>query len=111
MARKSDGEKIDELQVITAALNQQMLTLSKKLDELSTVVANLAQTVSDLRREFEKEMALVKSDIAELKRWRDAQQKDRDEWHRRFWAFGPNVLGAIISGVIAAAVAYWVSRS
>ena len=103
MARKSDGEKIDQLMELTTNLKTQVSQLHKEVDKLYQAHQELAQTVSILQREHEKEIALLKRDVEDLKKW-------RDERNRRLWAFGPNILGAVISGIIAAIVAYFVAH-
>jgi len=63
-----------------------------------------------LRREYEKEIALLKRELEEFKKWTEEQKMASAERSRRLWAFGPNALGAVISGLIAAAVAYFIAR-
>jgi hypothetical protein len=58
-----------------------------------------AETWSDMRREHEKGIALLKREVEELKKWKEDQKKEHDEHGRRLWAFGPNLLAAII-GII-----------
>src|ERR1017187_942701 len=110
MARKTDGEKIDELQHAVALLTERLQNTKGQVASLEATQSETAKGFADLRREHEKEIALVKRELEDLKKWKDEQKKEHDEWSRRTWAFGPNVIGAIVSGIIAALVAYFISR-
>jgi hypothetical protein len=70
----------------------------------------LARELADLRRAYERDLALHARALEELKKAMEAQQKEREERSRRLWSFGPNVVGAVVNGLIAAAVAYFISR-
>ncbi len=110
MARKTDGEKIDELQQLGAALTERVNTAFKELEATGKAHSETVKALADLRREFEKETAVLKRDIESLKKWNDDQKREREEVSRKLWAFGPNALGAVINGLIAAAVAYLIAR-
>ena len=34
----------------------------------------------------------------------------RDDYARRIWAFGPNIIGATNSALVSAAIALWMTR-
>jgi len=104
------GDKVEELQRNMATVMERVDSARKSLRIIDNEHKESARLIADLRREFEKEMALVKRELEEIKKWREEQKKEHDESQRRLWAFGPNVVGAIISGIIAAAVAYFVAR-
>ena len=110
MPRKTDGDKIDELEKLGASLTVQIASAVKELEAVFDAHSETAKTVIGLQREFEKEVALLKREIEEFKRWKEDQKKAREEQSRRLWAFGPNLLAALISGLISAAVAYFVAR-
>ena len=110
MARKTDGEKVDELKDAVALLTERLQNTVDDLQSFEDKLSELARGLADLRREDEKEIALMKRELEDLKKWKDEQKKEHDEWGRRVWAFGPNVTGAIVSGIIAALVAYFISR-
>ena len=110
MARKTDGEKIDELKDAVAQLTERLQNGIDDLNSFEDKLTELARSLADLRREDEKDIALLKRELEELKKWKDEQKKEHDEWGRRAWAFGPNVIGAVVSGIIAALVAYFISR-
>ena len=104
------GDKVEELQRIVAIMSERTERVLESLDELYEGQKAIARELSELRREHEKEIALLKREVEDLKQWRAEQKKERDERDRRLWAFGPNVLGALISGLISAVVAYLVAR-
>jgi hypothetical protein len=106
----TQGEKVDELQRNMATMTERVDTVLKVVDALQDTATELLRDLANVRREHEKEIALLKRDVEELKKWKEDQKKERDEWNRRLWAFGPNVLGAFISGINAAIVAYFISR-
>ena len=63
-----------------------------------------------LRSDHQRELALLKQELEALKNWKNDHKKQGEEWSRRWWAFGPNFLAAIVGGLIAAAIAYFVPR-
>ena len=95
MVRKSDGEKIDELEKTVARIAER---LDATIGSLAEVTAR--QRVSeidghDLRRTMELELAMLKRDLDDLKKWKDEQKREREEGSRRAWAFGPLVPGPV----------------
>lgn len=103
MARKSDGEKIDELISLFAVLDEQVKNLRKEVASIDAIQKKLSDDLSALRRESEKEIALLRREIEEFRIW-------KEERGRRLWAFGPTLLGALISGIVAFSVAYFTSH-
>ena len=99
--------RIDELKDPVITLTERVSTLR---NELTAVIAKQDETVrsvTEMRREYEKDIALLKRELADIQKWKDEQKKERDEVSRRLWAFGPNLVGAIVSGLIAFVVAYF----
>src|SRR5258708_5470284 len=112
-ARRGDiafSDKNDDLLRTTAALVEGGETVLRSIEPPATARQQNERELATLRRAFEKETILLKREIEDFKKWREEQRKERDEWSRRLWAFGPNLVGALISGIIAAAVAYFISR-
>jgi septal ring factor EnvC (AmiA/AmiB activator) len=104
------GDKVDELQRHVATLIAQMGQVLKSLDGVFDAQRGTEQDLAALKREFEREIALLRREIDDVKKWKEDLKKDRDERSRRLWAFGPSIVAALISGAIAAVVAYFVSR-
>ena len=101
--------KMDDLKDAVTTLAERVNNLVRELNALNGVHAETAKTVSEIRREYEKEIALLKKDIGGMTKWKDDLKREHDESGRRWWAFGPNVAGAIINVVLAAIVAYFVA--
>jgi chromosome segregation ATPase len=117
MPRQTDGERIYELTKAVAALDEGLKNARTQLDAVYEAVTKHAESLSELRRDYEKEIALLKRDIDDHKKWKDDQKKQHDEVGRRLWAFGPNLLAAIIGliGIVISlagsfAIAYFVKR-
>src|SRR4051794_25920615 len=106
MPRKTDGEKIDELQTLVASITERLDQTIKSLEALYQRHKETASAAADLRREYEREMALLRREVEDLKRWKDDQKREREERSRRLWSFGPNVAGAVINVLLAALVAF-----
>ncbi len=81
MARKTDGEKIDELMTVVATLTERLNSVHEETEDLPgliTRVALLEQQFNDLRNRA-------------------------DESSRRRWSLVPVIVGAILGGMIALA--------
>jgi hypothetical protein len=81
MARKTDGEKIDELVTVAAVLTERLSAVREEIEDLPgliTRVALLEQQFNDLRNRAE-----------ETSRWR--------------WSLVPAIVGAILGGIMTLA--------
>ena len=71
-----------------------------------TVIEQQLIVLTDLKESkvliaaIEKELIGFKKDLESLQKTSDDQKKEKDEATRRWWAFGPNFLAAIISAII-----------
>jgi predicted nucleic acid-binding Zn-ribbon protein len=99
--------KINE---IVAELNERVNGLVERINAANDAHAANTRALVDLHREYEREIALLKRDVDDLKKWKDDHKKERDETSRRLWAFGPNLLAAIVNVLLAALVAYFVAN-
>jgi predicted nucleic acid-binding Zn-ribbon protein len=104
------SDKVEELQRTVATLQERVTHILNSLDKLHTDHKETVHELAELRREHEKDLLLLKRDGEDIKKWREEKKKEGEERTRRFWAFGPNVVGALVSGVISAVVAYLVAR-
>jgi chromosome segregation ATPase len=111
------GDKVEELQQTVSRLVSQVAVLQKAVDALEVAhggalreLAEARREHADVRREHEKVLVLLERDSADFKKWKDDHKKEREEQARKLWSFGPNVLGAVINGLIAAVVAFFISR-
>jgi peptidoglycan hydrolase CwlO-like protein len=71
MPRKGDGEKIDELEKLGATLLTRLDNLNKEVSAVYAAQKEIAQQLADLRREYERELALLKREVEDLKKWKD----------------------------------------
>ncbi len=77
MARKTDGEKIDELEKLVAALIERVDNLRKDVD-----AADAARRIT-----------LVEHQLAELK-------KNQEKWGQRIWMIVAPLVAAIIGSLL-----------
>jgi hypothetical protein len=133
VTRKTDGEKIDELEKLVAVMRKQVRILEKNLDALTLAGKDTAQRLTDLHREVERGIgvlqAVLQKDIDELRRWTEKNgtadiksevnvlkekttklEAAQDKAVSRAWSVVPNIVGAVVSGILAAIVAYFVAR-
>lgn len=90
-----------QLTVYLDNLTKDIVSFREALASLDKEHKQTLQLLNDTRREFEKDNALLKREIEELKKWKDDQKKERDEKSRRLWAFGPNIAGAVVTASLS----------
>jgi hypothetical protein len=104
---------IDELlrkSVTAAEGNNSKITV---IEERLLVLVDLKGSLSTIAS-LEKDFVAVRKDLESLQKWKDELKKERDEAGRRLWAFGPNPLAAVVSGVISLGITLlvvWLNRS
>jgi hypothetical protein len=81
---------------VTAGHTEKIIVFEEKLLVLADFKNCLAAVTA-----LEKEFIALKKDLESLGKWKDELKKEKDEVARRFWAFGPNFLAALVSGAIA----------
>jgi outer membrane murein-binding lipoprotein Lpp len=99
MARKTDGEKIDELEKLMAILLDREGATRARVDQLHTEMKELAASVAELKTA----VALLQHDVAEMK-------KQQEEASKKYWSLLPPLVNAVLSGIISALVAYFVAN-
>ena len=131
MPAKTNSDKIGELEKIGEKLTDRLDTARAEIKVLFKGDADIERSVADLRRESEieiallnqrvekdlallkgehdKELALLRREVADVTKWKDDQKKQKEELERRVWAFGPNVIAALISVLLSAAIAAYLS--
>ena len=128
--------ELDELEKLVAGILEQLTSVSKTLDTLQTGHHVTAQSLkeadqraNDAQREFEKQITALQKDIEEFRRWAEKNgtadlktelgvwkektakvEATQEKAAGRAWALLPNVVGAVVNGLIAAAVAYSIAR-
>jgi len=110
VTRRTDGDKIDDLEKAFATLSERLDNVRKDLDLVGSRLNDVGAGFANLN----KELALLRNDVENLQKWKDESKKDKDEQTRRLWAFGPNIAGAIVSvllsAVVSGIVAYFATR-
>ncbi len=136
MPRKTDVERIDdlakavtEIEKLIARIVKEIEILGKSLDRLHDSTRESGEGHHELRRNYERELAVLKRDLEELRRWADRNgstelrgeagvlkekvvqlEAARERDTSRAWSLVPNVVGAVVSSGLAALVAYFVAR-
>lgn len=85
--------KADEVKSLLDTLNERLNTTIKLLDELKAEHKKLQQEHNDYRREAEKECAVLKNEVSELK-------KSKDLWGNRGFTLVMCLVSALIGGII-----------
>ena len=135
MTRKSDGARIDDLVDLTRALSSQIEVHDT---QIKGIIEGLKQgtdtteghtskitiieqqlNIIDLKgcaaaiTAIEKELIAIRNDLSSLKSWKDDQKKERDETSRRAWALLPNLLAAVVGGLVSLGIAlliWWLNK-
>jgi len=89
---KTQADRLLDLERAVAGIDKQLVAAEKAADALGHEHQKTRDLVIDLRRKYEVKIAGLEKDLEDLRRWRDDQMKERDEWARRVWAFGPSAL-------------------
>src|SRR5438094_2316723 len=99
MARKTDGEKIDELEKLAATLVVRVDSVRKELDDLGGEMVDLARSLTE-----------IKTGVVVLQRDGEELRRDKEQGSARRRSLLPPVISAVLSGIISATVAYFVAR-
>ncbi len=118
-----------EVEKLIAGILARLTELGKSLDTLSVARVETAQAITDLRLQHEKELVALAKDIDELRRWAEKNSvsalsaqievlKEKvakleallDKVGTRAWSVVPNVAGAIANVILAAVVAFIVTK-
>ena len=64
--------------------------------------------LTELRREFDRDTALLKREVDDLKAWREEWKRGSDEFGRRLWMIVPPILAAVVSSALTGLVTDYV---
>jgi hypothetical protein len=95
---------LSELQAKGEEASSGMTVKMAVFEERLVVLVDLKGSLSTIGS-LEKDLVAFRKDLESLQKWKDELKKERDEAARRLWAFAPNLLAAIVSGVISLGVA------
>jgi chromosome segregation ATPase len=102
MALESPTERINKLERVADLLDDRLNAARKEIEAANGARAEVAKDLAELRKEFgelKTRCSLLERDAESVGKWRDDLKRQRDEWLRRMWAFGPNIVAAIISSI------------
>ena len=94
MARRTDGEKIDALEKVVAAMEVRISWNESKRPEKAR--SRNLEAFSNLRRDSEREIALLKRDVEEIKR-------GQERWGQRLWM----IIAPLVAGACGVLLAYF----
>jgi hypothetical protein len=90
MPRKTDGDRILDLERLTTRLDQQMETADKAAEELyslceenKSLAAEIKEHSRDVLHKLELAVATFHRDIEDLKNWKNGLKTEADERKRR----------------------------
>lgn len=129
MPRRTDGEKVDELQLLVTQISTQLTVATNALDALDKAHQETRAAGAALRGDCERELAVLKHNIEELRRWMEKNgtgdlktelavlkektaklEADLERRLSRGWSLLLAILSPVVSVLLAAAVAYFVAR-
>jgi DNA anti-recombination protein RmuC len=115
--------RADDVKSLVDTLTERVNNFIKLFDELNTAHKQAAQLLTDHRLKYTEEIgrlmravealenltdrqqsaehtiATLKIACSELSGWKERQEREQEERRRRWWAFGPNIIAAIITSV------------
>jgi len=120
---KNNTQRIENLESHAATLSARLDVFDKMIDGIDKLLEKCSKTTEghdeqitvihqqllfvDLKQtlatlsSLKEDMVAVRKDIESLNAWRDERKREKDEASRRRWAFGPNIVAALISGAIS----------
>ena len=124
MPSKTNEDKIDELTKLVSGHVEQFRALDGQLSGIVAEKGDLAKEVAafgkalavfeqqlkDLRGwkegfgtidQLKIDLALLRKEIEELKKWQEEVKKQKDEWGKRLWALVGPLLGATVGWALA----------
>ena len=124
MPSKTLEDKVDDLTKLVSGHVEQFRALDGQLSGIVAEKAELAkelaafgrslviieQQTKDLRGwkegfgtidQLKIDIALLRKEIEELKKWEEDVKKQKDEWGRRLWALAGPLLGAVVGWALA----------
>ena len=97
---QSPTERITALERLVAAHAMRQDGLADRVNVVFNAHAETAKEFVVLKRDFDRELALLKREVEELKKWQEDVKKGKEEWGRRLWLIVPAVLAVLISNAL-----------
>src|SRR5947209_5252682 len=93
-------ERITALERCIDVHTTRLDALVKEVDATYDAHTEAAKAFADLKRDFDREVALLKREVEELKKWQDEVKKGKEEWGRKLWMILPPLLAVLISNAL-----------
>lgn len=106
----SPTARITALERVVDTLIVQLETVAQDVKDLKTLCSEAAKSFADLKRDFDREMALVKREVEELKKWQEDIKKGKEEWGRKLWMILPPVLAVLISSALTFLITLYLKK-
>ena len=90
------SDKVEALQEKTTIHFERICGLEKTATKVEAAIIQIRQSVADLQRELALLRQSVEKDFTSLQSWKAEQKKREEEWGRRAWSFGPNLVAAVL---------------
>mgnify|MGYP000912641004 CR=1 FL=1 len=100
MPPRTNTDKIEEIEKSIAIFGERLNHLREDTKSNSSQLSETTKAFAELKTEI----ALLRKELEGLQKWKEELKKVKEETVRRVWAFGPNVLGAIVSVLLGALV-------
>ena len=84
--------------------------LTNKVNGVTDAHAETAKDLAVLHRDCDRELALLKREVEELRKWRDDVKKGEEEWGRKLWMILPPVLAVLISNALTLAISLYLRK-
>ena len=97
-------ERVSALERLVEGLTARLASLVKEVDALDDRGSEAGKELVALKRDFDREVALFKREVEELKKWQDDAKKEKEEWGRKLWMILPPVLAVLISNALTLAI-------
>ena len=130
MARRTDGEKIDELEKLVARILLELEHVNKTLDALTKDSVDTSKILNDFQQLHERQYTALAKETDEYRRWSEKNgtaevkgdltllkektnklELTHERIGNRAWSVVPSVVGSVVNVVLAAIVAYIVART
>jgi hypothetical protein len=109
MAR-SPTERVTALERTVDTHATQLDTFDKRVDAVYNAHSETAKELAILKRDFDREFALLKREVEELRKWQDDIKKGKKEWGRKLWMILPPVLAVLISNALTFIITLYLKK-
>ena len=106
----SPTERVTALERIVDTHTFRLDALVKEVDALNYSQSEAAKEFAALKRDFDREIALLKRKMDGVMKWQDDEKKGKEEWGRKLWMIVPPVLAVLISTAITLVITLYIRK-